>query len=376
METDDVTGTDALLSIPDSPSVALPNRGAVNAERAVIIGPKDSGKTKLLMAIHRACHIQVRGQPSLDFASRNEATHNLIRRSVEIMMGKGRDLGTQRGEDHEFDISEYSERDRERGMPPRETRHFHLKDPPGEALFPSHVGKELQLSKEVVAVIDQGRVASSIVLCVDVSRSQTQIYRHLPRLLGEMVTDQLIPQQHSWVDIGRRILRQPTSYTPWTLPRLACERFLLLLTKADQISDIAFRRLRKAGKYVPPPGFSYFRPIDLAQQIAPIAQARAVLGVEVLNSIKSVLKPGAQLAVGISSAGGFDISGMPFLNKDGRPIGIEAMSGSEILRRWLPFGVREAMLFAAFGAYSPTVQRVTVEHLRSEPACDVRIATA
>jgi hypothetical protein len=145
--------------------------------------------------------------------------------------------------------------------------------------------------------------------------------------------------------------------------RLQCDRFLLLLTKVDQISDLAFRELRRAGKYVPPAEFNYFRPLELAQLISPVWQARAVLGVDVLKTIRAALKPQAELAVGISSAGGFDVSRLPFLDFNGRPVGVNANSPSEFLRRWIPFGVREAVLFAAFGVYTPTVQKVTAEHL-------------
>ena len=244
---------------------------------------------------------------------------------------------------------------------------FRVIDPPGEALFPGESTNVASMAGFRQELVEAGKRAAAIILCADVRADQLHLHQHLPSRLGEMVTEQPIRTRSFW---ERSVRRRPDLHVPsgtGPVRKLACKRFLLLLTKVDKIAVAAVRKLREARSEV------QFSAAELAGLVAPTAQARQILGVEILSAIRSVLLPDAEFAVGICSAGGFDKGGGPFLDRNGIPIESDAISKPEVLSRWVPFGVREAILFAAFGRYTSTVERVTLDHLRYDPIGDVRI---
>jgi hypothetical protein len=79
---------------------------------------------------------------------------------------------------------------------------------------------------------------------------------------------------------------------------------------------------------------------------APIRYAAEILGSTALPKIWNYLKPGARLAVGVCSTGGFvESTGEPYLNDRGmRDLAARPSPGAGV-----PFGVKEILLFLGYG---------------------------
>ena len=133
---------------------------------------------------------------------------------------------------------------------------------------------------------------------------------------------------------------------------LNVDRFLLLLTQVDKLCHQL------------PQGID--RTVRFAEMIDPVEQARELLGVPVLKTIQNSLKPGAQFAVGVISAMGFHPrTGDPFADVDGTPLNLDSESGEDILRRWTPFGIRDAIYFLATGKCRGRVKELRPADLRA-----------
>ena len=133
---------------------------------------------------------------------------------------------------------------------------------------------------------------------------------------------------------------------------LNVDRFLLLLTQVDKLCHQL------------PQGID--RTVRFAEMIDPVEQARELLGVPVLKTIQNSLKPRAQFAVGVISAMGFHPrTGDPFADVDGTPLNLDSESGEDILRRWTPFGIRDAIYFLATGKCRGRVKELHPSDLRA-----------
>ena len=95
--------------VDDPHSFANPESVSADSGECLVIGESNAGKTMFLMALHRACHIQLPGQPYLEFVA-GEGTQELIPNSIDILRGKLRLLGTARNRRYQFSVSAYDER--------------------------------------------------------------------------------------------------------------------------------------------------------------------------------------------------------------------------------------------------------------------------
>jgi hypothetical protein len=254
------------------------------------------------------------------------------------------------------------------------------------------------------------KVAGSrhLILCVDASAPRSDLWRtYLPRLVGKLVegrpegpvgaeestADVSSEDQESWrVKLRRFWGRGPRNQVVRRRARsighgLPFERVLVLLTKMDQFAADALDQLTEARDWLnkqPTANresthaslvhLTELTPEDLLRRLAPVDQAREILGASLLQRIRSAMSPSTQIAVGLSSAGGFKRDGHPFFGSKGTPERLLGVSQEDVLRHWVPFGVREAMLFMATGEPNHLVELLTPEHLyreRDDEASDI-----
>jgi hypothetical protein len=244
-----------------------------------------------------------------------------------------------------------------------------IKDGPGGALFPNVAdafAKDRRLSELEDALIEDAAAATCLVLCVDCSNAETDLLlSQLPDRLRDVSSRtapaNAAPAAETW---GQRLYRRWQSFRR-VLPRqrlvaerwLNADRFLVLLTKVDVLAEhVASAHDLAAGAPAgtPPPS-------AIAAAIDPVWQARALLGEVFLQQILSALRPGAQLAVGLTSARGFDAD-------TGQPFRVRPWAGSEQgppdeesargLKDWAPFGLRDAVVFMVRGEVGEAVRLV------------------
>jgi len=97
----------------------------------------------------------------------------------------------------------------------------------------------------------------------------------------------------------------------------------------------------------------------------PVALAVQLLTPHLLGTLLDSLKPNAQLAVGICSSYGFiPQTGGTFADVTGKPNVVSEGQGEAVLRRWTPFGIREAIYFIATGKSRGSVKRITEDDLK------------
>jgi hypothetical protein len=63
------------------------------------------------------------------------------------------------------------------------------------------------------------------------------------------------------------------------------------------------------------------------------------------------------------------VTGDPFADFDGTPLDLNSESGENVLRRWTPYGIRDAIYFLATGRCRGTVRELVAADLEtgSEP---------
>lgn len=179
------------------------------------------------------------------------------------------------------------------------------------------------------------RQSTCLVLCVDSSVPARHLWGDsLPQLLEGLTvsTGRLLPG-----------LSLPTAELPPTLSpqrQLPFSRVLVLLTKIDRLCAEAVEHLRAKG--YPPfvaEALPFSRlarsPLDLARNLDPLGLAENLLGVGLLDTIRSALPRQADLAVGLASSWGFGRTSPSGRNQD--------------LSTWSPWGFGAALLFLLTG---------------------------
>lgn len=131
----------------------------------------------------------------------------------------------------------------------------------------------------------------------------------------------------------------------------------MLLTKIDQYCARALNGLPVDHS------LGNLTALELAERLDPIETARSLLGVPILRSIQSAMKLEATLAIGVSSAGGFQKNGVPFLDANGSVVSQATAKREELFKDWTPFGVREAVHFLVFGTESSKIRFVRPDDL-------------
>jgi len=290
----------------------------------LIIGPSNAGKTSLLLALQRACGLPEAGDPDIRFVP-TPNTADLVRRAVRIMTDyNSTPVATGAATDYEFDIV-LQENGRSQTIP------MMLCDGPGGAFFPSELKTPFTVedrNRWEEHLLERARLARALVLCVDSTNPASDKWEErLPKLLA-------------MASSGRR---------------LSAQRILVLLTKIDTLCHRAKRTIDRLtttedSRATVAHSLNALTVEAMAHAIDPLEQVRALLGVYVLNELRSAAPDDARIAVGLCSAGGFlRPGGTRYWLDNGKPaIGFTG-SRATVLRGWTPWGIREALYFLVRG---------------------------
>jgi hypothetical protein len=317
---------------------------ADRSDPCVMIGPTRSGKTTLLLAFGSACTLSYGDGLKLEFVP-EENTALKMKETIDRITGRRGGPQATEGKPGEYPfwihVSEKPKNFWE--VPLDRDLYMMMGDAGGGFSFPEDelTGPAIDFRDELMQM---ARNAGSLVFCVDVTKPRASVLeRELPVLLSRITTPVDVRVPVPWQQRLRdKLLRQRTPEVRIRrMRRLNVSRFLLLLTQVDKLCH----KLDK--------------PAWFASTIDPVEQVRELLGLPLLNSIQSALKPGTSFAAGICSAWGFHpVTGRPFADQNGKPINLAAETGEEILRRWTPFGIRDAIYFIATGKCRGTVKQV------------------
>lgn len=321
-------------------------------QTCVMLGPSKSGKTTLLTAIKRACDQPADDALNLEFIPREE-TATKIKIAVEnIVERKKGHAATPDVKNYPFEIHVSAKQPSFWSPPLEADLHVVMSDGGGEFLLPTDVLTEDQKVFRQ-QLIETALGAASMILCVDVSMpSTTTLEKELAISFAKISRPTPIPSTIHWsVKLSAWIRRRPVPKPRERLKEcLNVDRFLLLLTQVDKLCH-----------QLPS---SIERTIRFAEMLDPVEQARELLGVPILKTIRSALKPSTSFAVGVISAMGFHpITGDPFADVDGTPLNLDSETGEDILRRWTPFGIRDAIYFLATGKCRGRVKELRASDL-------------
>lgn len=312
----------------------------------VIVGPAQSGKTTLLLAMQQAClqagqnrrnqhgenpYEQQAGDGyKLDFVPESESTAALVSLAGEFLF-RGKTVQASR------ELTDYSFRiflNHLEKPGPEVSRQITVTDGPGGYLFPGEGGWRNAKSPAWKDLLDRAQSAQNLVLCVDGSNPGVDtLYHGLPDLILHLKGES---------------------------PRLRYSRVLLLTTKIDKVIgnfQTASQEKCIGYSWPYPQSDSLWNGVRIARMLDPIAQVRQLLG-KVIEILQGSLASDASLAVGLCSALGFDReTGAAFvstLQNEGNSNDTMALR----LRDWEPFGVREAILFLLVGETQHPVAEV------------------
>ena len=124
-------------------------------------------------------------------------------------------------------------------------------------------------------------------------------------------------------------------------------RVVILLNKIDQVCDDFYNKLAK--EFPSLIDNQTITPETIAADLDPLAMAIECLGYE---SLKSAMRPDAELAVGVISTWGFNYEGKPLVGANGRPNFLTIANrghGNDFVSQWRPFGIRETLIYLATG---------------------------
>lgn len=324
-------------------------------QSCIMLGPAGSGKTTLLTAIKRACDIPAQDGLNLEFIPGPETAREIKKAIDKIINRKRGHPATQGVNNYPFEVH-VSAKPPNFWSPPLEADlHVVMSDGGGGFLLPADENENEGTRQNYRnQLIEKARHASSMILCVDITTPGSMtLEKELAISFAEMAKPVEFASTVHWkTQLLSRLRRRPV---PRGQPRrkrcLNVDRFLLLLTQVDKLCH-----------QLPP---SVERTVRFAEMIDPVEQARDLLGVPILKTIQSMLKPGARFAVGIISAMGFHpLTGNPFADIDGTPLNLgSAESGEDILRRWTPYGIRDAIYFLTTGICRGNVKELTPGYL-------------
>ena len=328
-------------------------------QSCVMLGPVKSGKTTLLTAIKRACDQPADDGLNLEFIPGVETAKKIKTAVDQIAERKTGHESTTNVGTFPFEVHVTAKAPHFWSAPLEEDLYVVMSDGGGGFLLPAQetYSNDKTITGFRSALVATARTAKSLILCVDISNSaSTTLEKELAISFAEMSkptptwsTVHWTAKLWSW--IRRKPVPQPRKRMKSCLN---VERFLLLLTQVDKLCHQL------------PEGID--RTVRFAEMIDPVEQARELLGVPVLKTIQNSLKPGAQFAVGVISAMGFHPrTGDPFADVDGTALNLDSESGEDILRRWTPFGIRDAIYFLATGKCRGRVKELHPAHLRGGP---------
>jgi hypothetical protein len=351
----------AAATEPSSPSPQPPAPARQGPGLACsLIGATKAGKTSLLDACEQACADPAAfGDPvQLEYLGGAD-TKQQAERSARAVAGGYRLPAT--GEVHVYDAfltatwrATFWRPEKRVGL------HLNFVDGPGGGLFPldSYQSNPVRQLWER-QLIDGAQKADAIILCVDSCDPQLD---RLSQYLRTILTAVALPDyiKPSSLPLGHRLraaLGRAADPPPVMSRRLRAKRFLLLLTKIDRVVS------------GPPDGKERWNgsgptPLAIAQSLSPLDVACELVHASNLLRILAVLRPDAELAVGLTSAWGFAPSGYPFM-EESSPVRLSNQPSDRRTSDWRPFGVREIFQFLLDGRAAGPVERITRERLAS-----------
>jgi hypothetical protein len=234
--------------------------------------------------------------------------------------------------------------------------HLHFVDGPGGGLFPTEDDRSnpVQLLWERQLIADAQK-ADAIVLCVDSSDPQLdRLAKGLRTILAAVALPDYV--KAASLPVGHRLLAafgRAVDPPPVASRRLRAQRFLLLLTKIDLlVSGPLDGGAHRDGRGP--------TPLAIARSLSPLEVACEIVHASNLLRILAALRPGAEFAVGLTSAWGFAPSGYPFM-EGSSPVRLSNQPADRRTSDWRPFGVREVFHFLLDGRAAGPVERITRE---------------
>ena len=375
---DDDLGRDA-FQIPPAAADGTPPTPTITSRRpattpapdspaqVVIVGPSAAGKTELISAAPEAFTAYRHPAILADLSYRGAETARLIRDRINRVGNRAPGVATASVMEYPFSVvlrrlgagGAYYHAD---------ARSLLGMDVPGGATFAeggveSLAGDYREFRNKVV---ERGKAADALAIVINSARELRDhtVANGLPELLGEMavscpVTLDQPPTPREGGKFFRRRDRKPLP--PPTVryaDKLNVSRLLLIFNHADQIS-VGWRTEWRATRDPRGP----LSPLAITRDwIRPKYVAKMALGDSVLRTLLAFLKPGARLAVAVSSATGFDRhTGDPFCATDGTLNLLRAPDAAAMLGRRVVWGVAEALLYASFGIVTPTICEIFSE---------------
>lgn len=314
--------------IPPEPALSNDIPMEDNQRSCTIIGPANSGKTTLLLAMQQACLQEEGDHYKLDFIPESETAARLMSLGGEFLFHGKTIRASRQVTNYSFNIFVNDLRK----QAPEYSCKLNVTDGPGGYLFPSESGSSYTGTSSWNKLVDATRQARSLVLCVDGSAPALEtLYQGLPQLILDLK--------------GRQ-------------RRLPYRRALLLVTKIDRIIENFQEQARKYRQYagafssgahpaLDSVNFTSASPLNaarFAQMLHPLEQTRIFFG-RLIEAVQAGLDPTAKFAVGLCSALGFHAqTGSSFVNARRETVA-DGGGLAERFRNWEPFGVREAILF-------------------------------
>jgi len=329
--------------------------------RCTIIGPSKAGKTNFLDSFDQSCAdpSAYEGPVRLEHVG-GQQTAEQTKRSARIIAEPTFSLPpTDRTSWYEAFVTATKPGSFWRSET-RQVLHLLIKDGQGGALFPAETDRGNPLLPEWEReMVEESRRADAIVLCIDSTDPQLdQVSRFLRNILAAVAVPLRVSPARP--PLGPRLLARLQRKPPppaMTLKRIPAQRFLLLLTKIDRLVSQPLDAASPIGERGRAPA-----PREIAAGLSPVDLACELFHASNLLRILSALKPGAELAVGLTSAWGFDASGFPFMEEN-NPVRLSTQSRDRQTADWHPLGVRESLLFLLDGRTGGPVERVTAKRI-------------
>ncbi|HXA84447.1 MAG TPA: hypothetical protein VNZ47_05190 [Candidatus Dormibacteraeota bacterium] len=349
-----------------------PKYDGAGDDTCCILGVGDSGKTFLLAAIHQACMLSGEDGYRLSFSITDEdpakqyKTSDLLREAVNcIVRGDNTKLrATTEWRDYSFHLSCRASLLRKPFWFHRpRSLNFRFVDGPGEAMFPQMDSRDPNNVEHRRKLISDLRRAKYLIVCVDALKPHLDVFhREYTSIVAEAA--------------------EPTA--PY---RLRADRALLLLTKIDAavnafveashyFHDSLYFSEKSSAWAKPEPSLAleyllnqHATPRKIAEIIDPIEQARTVLSQQTVSTVRRLLKDSTQMAIGVCSSTGFHADGYPFWNIDTdspkKESVLRLMKGQtrdDAYRNWVPFGVKEAILYLLTGWTGANIRNYSVDN--------------
>jgi len=330
---------------PVAPAGTAPGWGSQPRLRCTVIGPSKVGKSHLLDSCDQACA----DPAAYDLPVQLEFLGaTMTKAEGSFLLAPTDDVSVYEADLTATWPATFWRPEKRMGLELRVT------DGPGGALFPTADDRvNPNLPKWERDMLDGSRQADALVLCVDSTKPELdRISRFLRDILAKVAERQ--PVSAPSLPPGHRLLKalgRAFDPPPDPLRRIQARRFLLLLTKIDRLVSAPLDGAPQWSGKGPVPR-------DLARSLSPLALACELVDASNLMRILAALKPDAELAVGLTSAWGFNEAGYPFMEDDS-PVRLSTQPADRKSSDWRPFGVREALLFLLEGRTGGPVERVT-----------------